>query len=85
MENIQQFFQDNPRLFGIVLIVFGIIIFMANKLNAKWFFGTNRNTYNLNKMDGWINLFGKKAGKIIGYGISIGIIISGIVFIVLWK
>jgi uncharacterized membrane protein len=85
MENIQKYFQENPRIFSIVLIIFGLIIFIANKLNTKWFFETNKNTYNLNKLDGWINIFGKRAGKIIGYIMSIGIIIAGIVFIILWK
>ncbi|MDR1974446.1 MAG: hypothetical protein LBQ31_07205 [Bacteroidales bacterium] len=85
MENIQKYFQENPRIFGIVLIIFGLIIFITNKLNAKLFFETNKNTYNLNKLDGWINIFGKRVGKIIGYIMSIGIIISGIVFIILWK
>jgi hypothetical protein len=52
MENIQNYFHENPRYFGIVLILFGIIVFFAMLFNAKWFFNNSQYTYNLKKIDG---------------------------------
>jgi uncharacterized protein YjeT (DUF2065 family) len=85
MKRIQTYFQKNPRLFGIVLVVIGIIVLLAAIKNAKWLFETNRSTYALNKMDGWINIFGAKAGKIAAYIVSVLLILSGIIYFVLWK
>jgi uncharacterized membrane protein len=85
MENIQKWLHENPRYFGIVLILFGIIVFFATLFNAKWLFNNSQYTYNLKKLDGWINIFGKKAGRIIGFIISILLIIAGIMYFVLWK
>jgi flagellar biosynthesis protein FlhB len=85
MQDIQKYFQRNPRYFGVILIIFGIIAFVSTLFNAKWLFTNTSNTYNLKKMDGWINIFGKKAGRVAGFIISIMIIIAGIMYIILWK
>jgi uncharacterized membrane protein len=85
MEYIQKYFQENPQYFGIVLILFGIIVFISTLFTAKWLFNNTANTYTLKKMDGWINIFGKKAGRIVGFIISILLIIAGIIYFVLWK
>jgi uncharacterized membrane protein len=59
MENIQKYFQENPQYFGIVLIVFGIIVFISTLFNASWLFDHSQNTYNLKKISGWINILAK--------------------------
>jgi hypothetical protein len=79
MENVQKFFQENPRYFGIVLVVFGIIIFVST------FFNNIPNTYNHKKLDSWINIFGKKNGRIAEIIISSLLLISGVMYLVLWK
>jgi hypothetical protein len=71
MENIQKYFQENPRNFGVILVLCGIIVFISTLFNAKWLFNNSPNTYTLKKIDGWINIFGKKSGRIIGFIVSI--------------
>jgi hypothetical protein len=68
-----------------MLILFGIIVFFAVLFNAKWVFDNSQYTYNLKKLDGWINIFGKKVGKIVAFIISILLIVSGVICFVLWK
>jgi hypothetical protein len=80
MDYLQKYFQENPYFFGIVLIIVGIIVFISVKIDARWLMGDNTNTYNLKKLDGWINVFGKRTGKIIGYIISVMLIVAGIIY-----
>jgi hypothetical protein len=85
MENMQNYFHENPRYFGIVLILFGIIVFFTVLFNVKWLFNNSQYTYNLKKLDGWINIFGKKVGKIVTFIISILLIVFGFIYSFLWK
>jgi uncharacterized membrane protein len=84
MDKIEKYFQENPRMFGFVLIILGIIAFIATIKNTNWLFETNKNSYSIIKTDGRTSIFGGKTGKIIGFVISIALFLSGIIYLVLW-
>ena len=82
MEKLENLFTENPHYFGLLIVVFGVVMLISAIRGAKWLFekDVNKLTYNMKKVDGRINMFGKKAARIIvGIG-SVGIIIAGLVW-----
>jgi hypothetical protein len=85
MEKIRQYFQDNPKIFGITLIIIGVILSIFTLLT-----NTNKllhNTTNRYRIKDFANIFGKKAGGIATiifyYIMAISFIIVGIVFVII--
>jgi hypothetical protein len=85
MENIRQYFQDNPKIFGITLIIIGVILFIFTLLtNANKLLHNTTNRYRIKY---FANIFGKKAGGIVEiifhYIMAISFIIAGIIFMII--
>ena len=84
-DNIKIYISLHPELFGILFLLIGIVIFISALLDANWLFGNVSSvTYSLKKIDGWVNMFGRKTARIVA-GIG-GIIacFSGIVWFVIY-
>ena len=82
MEKLERFLAENPHYFGLMLVVIGVVMLISAIKGSKWLFekDVSSATYNLKKIDGWINVFGKKTARIIvGIG-SVSVIIAGIVW-----
>ena len=80
MENLKSFFSANPHYFGLLFALFGVVMLIAAIKGAKWLFEKDVSTltYDIKKIDGWINLFGKKTAQVIvGIG-SVVVIIAGL-------
>jgi hypothetical protein len=78
-EKIKSFLTENPQSFGIFFVLVGIIILLAAITDANWLFGdVNTTTYNMGKIDGWVNFFGRKTARIIAGVSSIAVILGGI-------
>jgi hypothetical protein len=82
IENIKAYFEENPAYFGIIIIVFGIVLLISAIKGSKWLFekDVSGSTYSLDKIDGWINIFGKKTARIMVAISSVILILSGIVW-----
>jgi hypothetical protein len=85
MEEIWQYFQENPKIFGITLIIIGVILFIFTLLtNANKLLHNTTNRY---RIKDFANIFGGKAGGIAAmifyYIMAISFIIAGIVFIII--
>lgn len=82
LDNLKTFFKENPQYFGLLFIAFGIIMLISSIKGSKWLFEKDVSTltYNVNKIDGLINLFGKKTARIIVAVSSIVVILSGILW-----
>lgn len=80
MEKVKAYFEENPAYFGFVMIVLGIVMLISAIKGAKWLFekDVSGSTYSLDKIDGWINMFGKKTARVIVGISSVVLIISGI-------
>ena len=80
METIKQYVADNPYVWGVFTILFGLFFLLAAIYDWKIIYGdVSTVTYNLNKIDGWINMFGKKTARVIGGAFSVLLILLGIV------
>ena len=78
MGKIKDFFTERPEYFGILMAVMGVIFLIAAIKDAHWLFGdVNKATYNLKKLDGWVNMFGRKTARIISGIMSVMLIIAG--------
>jgi hypothetical protein len=84
MDNIEAFFQNNPKIFGIALIVVGVLWLVFTLLSK-----TNkllRNSTNRYRVKDFAGFFGAKIGgiatKIFNCIISLALIIAGIVFVI---
>jgi predicted transporter len=63
MENIQQFLSDNPVIYGFFLFLLGLLFLLGAIFDWNWIYGNvSPVNYNLEKIDGIVNFFGRKAG-----------------------
>jgi hypothetical protein len=87
LEKVRVYFEENPAYFGFVLIGLGIIGLIASIKGSKWLFETDvsGSAYNLDKLDGWINVFGKKTAHVVAGIASVLLIICGIVWFWLYS
>ncbi|MCD7963595.1 MAG: immunity 17 family protein [Rikenellaceae bacterium] len=86
MDSFREFLINNPHYFGLLFVLIGSTTLLASIYDAEWLFGNvSSNTYNLKKIDGLVNRFGRKRARII-YGIfSVSVIISGLVWFTIYK
>jgi hypothetical protein len=84
MENkLKSFLTENPHYLGLFFAILGVAGLILAITNANWLFGdVNKMTYNLKKIDGWVNFFGRKAARVISGAISVIIILSGLFWFV---
>jgi uncharacterized membrane protein YuzA (DUF378 family) len=80
MENkLKSFLAGNPHYLGLFFALLGIAGLICAITDANWLFGdVNKMTYNLKKIDGWVNFFGRKPARVISGVISVIIILSGL-------
>jgi hypothetical protein len=82
MENIQKFLSDNPVYGGVLIFTVGTVLFAACIFDWDWLFGNvNPMTYNTRKIDGLINLFGRKTARIVCGILSFMTIMGGLAWI----
>ena len=83
MEQIKQYFEEtlteNPHYFSFFIVFVGVLILLAAIFDWNWLFG-NVNTldYNMGKIDGWVNMFGRKTARIISGVFSVLVIFCGL-------
>ena len=66
MEALAQFFTDYPVAIGAMIASVGIFLFLLSYFDSDFVFGSVSNaTYSTRKIDGLINLFGRKAARVI--------------------
>jgi hypothetical protein len=76
-EKIQLFFKENPQYLGPLFIAFGALLLIGSIKNSK-FLLPDTNSWNLKKMDGWVNFFGRGFTRIcVGIG-GVIVILAGI-------
>ncbi|MDR2204810.1 MAG: immunity 17 family protein [Flavobacteriaceae bacterium] len=86
-DKIQQFLSNNPTAFGALIALMGLLLFLGSVFDWNWIFGdVSRTTYSLTKLDGWVNLFGRKTARIIFGTVSFFVFLVGVLVIWLsWK
>ena len=81
MDRIKNYISDHPEVFGIFFILVGVGLLIAAWMDANWLFGdVNSNTYSLKKLDGWVNMFGRKTARVVAGIMSIIIVLAGVVW-----
>jgi hypothetical protein len=86
IERKKSFFQENPHYFGIVFVLIGILILVSAIIDAHWLFGDVSDvTYNLDKIDGWVNMFGREIARVLAGIGSIVLILAGIYWYIVQK
>lgn len=82
MDKIQQFLTDNPVWGGVFITVVGITLLTASVYDWNWLFGDiNPMTYNTRKIDGLVNLFGRRTARITCGILAVLTIMGGLVWI----
>jgi len=78
IDKIQKFFTENPAALAALIAALGLTFLLGSILNWNWLFGdVSPATYSIGKLDGLINLFGRKAARIIFGAIGLFIFIIG--------
>jgi hypothetical protein len=85
LENAKEFLTENPHFFGIFIALFGLVMLVSAIVDANWLFGdVNTLDYNLKKIDGWVNFFGRRNARIIsGIGSALTIL-AGIAWFLIY-
>ena len=85
MEKINGILTENPHYLGLIFAVFGVLMLVSAIKGAKWLFEKDVSvaTYNLKKIDGWINMFGVKTARIVVGAGAVLIIITGMTWFLL--
>jgi hypothetical protein len=81
IEKIKDFFTENPEYFGFFFVFVGVLCLVSAIKDANWLFGNVSGVdYNLKKIDGWVNFFGRKTARVIAGIMSVLTILAGIVW-----
>ena len=84
MEIIQQYLSDNPVIYGFFLFLLGLFLFLGSLFNRNWIFGnTSPVNFDLCKIDGLVNIFGRKTARIIFGIFCVLMMLGGVLVIVL--
>lgn len=84
MKTLNSFLNINSQYGGIFLIIFGVLILLLAISNAEWFFGENK-TFNIEKIQGWVNLFGRNTTRFIMGLMAVFLIAFGIFWLWVYK
>ena len=83
IEKIQQFFTNNPIAIGVLIVLTGLFLFLGAVFDWNWMFGNvSKVNYDEGKIDGLVNLFGRKAARVIFGAFSFFVFLLGI--FVIW-
>lgn len=74
--NLLSSLNSNPQFFGGFLIVAGVFLLLLAITDPDWFLGDNK-TFNIQKIQGWANLFGRNFTRVIVGFMSIAMIVFG--------
>jgi len=71
-------FEDLKPFAGLIVAAGGVIILVGVILDADWLFNNMAHSYNLEKVVGWVNFFGRQPVRIFVGVSSIGMIAFGL-------
>jgi hypothetical protein len=78
-EKTKMFLLENPHYLGLFFALLGVGGLICAIMDVNWLFGdVNTTTYNLSKIDGWVNFFGRNPARIIFGVFSLVVIIAGL-------
>jgi hypothetical protein len=78
-DKIKNILTENPHYLGLIIAFLGLLGLICAIVNANWLYGdVNKMTYNMKKIDGWVNFFGRKTARVISGVISVVIIAAGL-------
>jgi len=81
-DNAANYFKSHPALIGVFVALVGLFLLLGSIFNWNWIFGdVSSTTYSIGKLDGLINLFGRKTARVIFGAISSVIILLGVLII----
>ena len=81
MEKIQQYLGDNPLIYGIFLFLLGGFFLFGAIFDWHWIFGNvSPVNYDLGKVDGLVNFFGRKTSRVLFAILSILVMAGGLVW-----
>jgi len=81
-DEITNYVKSRPALIGVFIALVGLFLLLGSIFNWNWIFGdVSPATYSLRKIDGLINLFGRKTARVIFGAISSVIILLGVLII----
>jgi len=82
-DTIANYMKAHPWAIGGFIALIGLVLFLGSVFNWNWLYGdVSPATYSLGKLDGLINLFGRKAARIIFGAFAFFIFLLGV--LVIW-
>lgn len=80
MDEIRSYLSENPKVFGLLLTLFGVVMLVSAIRGSNWLFKNDviGSTDSLDKIDGWINIFGVKAARVVAGVAGVLVILSGL-------
>ena len=79
-DKLKHLFAENPSCFGWFIVAVGVLFIAAAIMDAEWLFGHAR-TFNLSRIEGWVNFFGRNTTRVIVGGTGLFIIAIGIIWV----
>ena len=84
IDKLKIFLSLNPHYIGLFIALVGVVLLIAAIKDANWLFGdVSGVTYSLKKIDGWVNLFGRKTARIIAGVFDVIMILAGLLVFLL--
>ncbi|GAB6121219.1 immunity 17 family protein [Dysgonomonas termitidis] len=78
-DTIQDYYDQHPVILPLFCIAIGIFLLLACIFDWNWIFGdVNTTTYNLKKIDGLVNMFGRKTARFLTAISAVFLIVLGI-------
>lgn len=80
IEKAKNYFSEHPGYAGFIMIGIGAVLLYAAIRGSKWLFekSVNGSVMNLDKIDGWINVFGKKTARVVAGLLAVILISIGV-------
>ena len=73
----------NPIFIGVMIALIGLVLFLGSVFDWNWLYGdVSPATYSIGKLDGLINIFGRKTARILFGAFSFFIFLVGV--LVIW-
>jgi len=85
MDKIQRYLAENPEWAGVLIAAFGIFLVLASAFDWNSIFGDiNAANYSTRKIDGLVNLFGRKTARVICGCIGCIVFGAGVVWVCIY-